>query len=118
MDYRIGIDVGSTTVKVVVLSPENELLFRSYERHLSQVREKTCELLKRAQPVVDGHPVRVAVTGSAGLGMAKSAGVPFVQEVYATDEAVETFLPGTDAVVDWAVRTPRSSSLAARWKSA
>ena len=100
MDYRIGIDVGSTTVKVVVLSPENELLFRSYERHLSQVREKTCELLKRAQPVVDGHPVRVAVTGSAGLGMAKSAGVPFVQEVYATAEAVETFLPGTDAVVE------------------
>ena len=100
MDYRFGIVVGSTTVKVVVLSPENELLFRSYERHLSQVREKTCELLKRAQPVVDGHPVRVAVTGSAGLGMAKSAGVPFVQEVYATAEAVETFLPGTDAVVE------------------
>ena len=100
MNYRIGIDVGSTTVKVVVLSDQNELLFRSYERHLSQVREKTCELLKKAAPFVENRPIQVAITGSAGLGMASSAGIPFVQEVYATAEAVETFLPGTDAVVE------------------
>ncbi|MDD3165154.1 MAG: acyl-CoA dehydratase activase [Oscillospiraceae bacterium] len=100
MDYRIGIDVGSTTVKVVVLSPTNELLFRSYERHMSQVREKTCQLLQQAAPYVQGRSVRAAITGSAGLGMAKSAGIPFVQEVYATAEAVEAFLPGTDAVVE------------------
>lgn len=55
MDYRIGIDVGSTTVKVVVLSPENELLSAAMSG-ICPVREKTCELLKRAQPVVDGHP--------------------------------------------------------------
>ncbi len=100
MEFKIGIDVGSTTVKVVVLSEENELLYRSYERHSSQVREKTCELLARARDIVRDHPVRAVITGSAGLGMASSAGIDFVQEVFATAEAVSTFLPGTDAVVE------------------
>ena len=49
MSLKIGIDVGSTTVKVVVLDEQDNLLFRSYERHLSMVREKTCELLRRAE---------------------------------------------------------------------
>jgi predicted CoA-substrate-specific enzyme activase len=100
LEFKIGIDVGSTTVKVVVLSETNELLYRSYERHFSQVREKTCELLARAQSIVGDAPVRAVITGSAGLGMASSAGVDFVQEVFATAEAVNTFLPGTDAVVE------------------
>ena len=100
MEYKIGIDVGSTTVKVVVLSEQNDLLYRSYERHFSQVREKTCELLEKAREIVGDSPVRAVITGSAGLGMATSAGVDFVQEVFATAEAVGTFLPGTDAVVE------------------
>ncbi len=100
MEYKIGIDVGSTTVKVVVLSEQNDLLYRSYERHFSQVREKTCELLEKARGIVGDSPVRAVITGSAGLGMATSAGVDFVQEVFATAEAVGTFLPGTDAVVE------------------
>ncbi len=100
MEFKLGIDVGSTTVKVVVLSEENELLYRSYERHFSQVREKTCELLQGAREIIGASPVRAVVTGSAGLGMASSAGVDFVQEVFATAEAVGTFLPGTDAVVE------------------
>ena len=100
MSYKIGIDVGSTTVKVVVLSDTDELLYRSYERHFSQVREKTCELLEKAAPILEGHPAKTVVTGSAGLGMARSAGIDFVQEVFATAEAVERYLPGTDAVVE------------------
>ena len=100
MTYHIGIDVGSTTVKVVVLSPEGDLLFRSYERHFSQVREKTCELLRQAAGIVNDSPVRAVITGSAGLGMAKTAGVDFVQEVFATAQAVDRYLPGTDAVVE------------------
>ncbi len=100
MSYKIGIDVGSTTVKVVVLSESDELLYRSYERHFSQVREKTCELLKGAASILEGKAVKAVITGSAGLGMAKSAGIDFVQEVFATAEAVEKYLPGTDAVVE------------------
>ncbi len=100
MSLNIGIDVGSTTVKVVVLNEQNDLLFRSYERHFSMVREKTCELLRRAEPLLAGKQVKAVITGSAGLGLAKSAGVDFVQEVFATAEAVEKFIPDTDAVIE------------------
>ena len=84
MSLKIGIDVGSTTVKVIVLSEENDLLYRSYERHFSMVREKTCELLQRTEDLLKGQKVRAVITGSAGLGLAKSADVNFVQEVFAT----------------------------------
>ena len=100
MTLKIGIDVGSTTVKVVVLDEQDNLLFRSYERHLSMVREKTCELLRRAEPILKGQQVKAVITGSAGLGLAKSANVDFVQEVFATAEAVERFIPDTDAVIE------------------
>ena len=100
MSLKIGIDVGSTTVKVVVLNEHDDLLFRSYERHFSMVREKTCELLRRAEEILKGKQVKAVITGSAGLGLAKSAKVDFVQEVFATAEAVEKFIPDTDAVVE------------------
>ncbi len=100
MSLKIGIDVGSTTVKVIVLNEDDDLLYRSYERHFSMVREKTCELLRGAEPILKGQQVRAVITGSAGLGMAKSANVSFVQEVFATAEAVERFIPDTDAVIE------------------
>ena len=100
LSLRIGIDVGSTTVKVVVLDEQNQLLYRSYSRHFSQVREKTCELLRGAEQWLRGQPVRAMITGSAGLGMSTAAKVNFSQEVYATAEAVRVFLPGTDAVIE------------------
>ena len=100
MTMNIGIDVGSTTVKVVVLDQNANLLYRSYERHFSRVREKTCELLSAAADIVGSSPVRAVITGSAGLGLSGASGVDFVQEVFATAEAVDRFLPGTDAVVE------------------
>ncbi len=100
MSYRIGIDIGSTTVKVVVLDAENQLLFRSYERHFSKVREKTCEILKRIAPEYAGEQVKIVITGSAGLGVSKASGIDFVQEVYATAAAVNAYVPDTDAVIE------------------
>ncbi len=100
MSLRIGIDIGSTTVKVVVLDEDNQLLFRSYERHFSKVREKTCEILGRIHDQLTGQQVHMVITGSAGLGVSKASGVDFVQEVYATAAAVDTFVPGTDAVIE------------------
>jgi predicted CoA-substrate-specific enzyme activase len=100
MDLRIGIDIGSTTVKVVVLDENNKLLFRSYERHFSKVREKTCEILHSIEKDYSGKQVRALITGSAGLGVAKASGIDFSQEVYSTAEAVNTFIPGTDAVIE------------------
>ena len=97
---RIGIDIGSTTVKVVLLDDQDRIVFKTYERHMSKVREKTAETLRRLEPQLAGAQVQVAVTGSAGLGVAKAANLEFVQEVFATAGAVEKFLPDTDVVVE------------------
>ncbi len=97
---RIGIDIGSTTVKVVLLDDQDNTVFHTYERHMSKVREKTAEMLRLLSPRLSGQAVQVAVTGSAGLGVAKAADLEFVQEVFATAGAVEKFLPDTDAVVE------------------
>ena len=100
MILRVGIDIGSTTVKVVVLDEENKLLFRSYERHYSKARERACETLRSIGDMLSGKDVRLVITGSAGLGVAKAAGLDFVQEVYATAAAVNTYIPDTDAVIE------------------
>ena len=100
MSLRIGIDIGSTTVKVVVLDEQNKLLFRSYERHYSKARERAAETLRSIQDRLSGQQVRITITGSAGLGVAKAADIDFVQEVYATAAAVNQYIPDTDAVIE------------------
>ena len=100
MNLRVGIDIGSTTVKVVVLDEDNQLLFRSYERHYSKTRERACETLRSIQDMLAGQDIKLVITGSAGLGVAKAAGLDFVQEVYATAAAVNAYIPDTDAVIE------------------
>ena len=100
MSLRVGIDIGSTTVKVVVLDEQNQVLFRSYERHYSKTRERACETLHSIEDMLRGKEVKLVITGSAGLGVAKAAGLDFVQEVYATAAAVNTYIPDTDAVIE------------------
>ena len=100
MSLRVGIDIGSTTVKVVVLDEQNQVLFRSYERHYSKTRERACETLHSIEDMLRGTEVKLVITGSAGLGVAKAAGLDFVQEVYATAAAVNTYIPDTDAVIE------------------
>ena len=100
MSLRVGIDICSTTVKVVVLDEQNQVLFRSYERHYSKTRERACETLHSIEDMLRGKEVKLVITGSAGLGVAKAAGLDFVQEVYATAAAVNTYIPDTDAVIE------------------
>jgi len=95
----IGIDIGSTTAKLVVYC-DGQLVYSCYERHFSQVRPKTLELLLRVRELVGDRPVRAAISGSAGLGMANSAGIPFVQEVFATGETVKRLEPDMSAVIE------------------
>ncbi len=99
MAYTLGIDIGSTTVKVVLLC-DREPIFEKYERHYSAVREKTDEILCEAAHLLSGAPFSVAVSGSAGLGLATEAGLPFVQEVYATSRVVETLEPEASCVIE------------------
>ncbi len=100
MNLRVGIDIGSTTVKVVVLDENNALLFRSYERHFSKTRERTVETLYAIRDMLKGQTVHMVITGSAGLGVSKASGIDFVQEVYATAAAVQEYHPDTDAVIE------------------
>lgn len=99
MSIYLGIDIGSTTVKLVAVRA-GEIIYKRYERHFSKVREKACELLHDAEQVISGEPLRVAITGSAGLGVAKASGVDFVQEVFATRKAVGKFVPAADVVIE------------------
>ena len=95
----IGIDIGSTTAKIVVFC-DGKLVYSCYERHFSQVRPKTLELLLRVKDMVGDRPVRVAISGSAGLGLANAAKIPFVQEVFATGETIQALDPDTSVVIE------------------
>ena len=95
----LGIDIGSTTAKAVLLEGDT-VLFQTYQRHFSQVREKTLEILEELKPLLQDRPFTAAISGSAGLGMAEDAGVPFVQEVYATGEVVRRLAPDTGTVIE------------------
>ena len=95
----LGIDIGSTTAKLVVTEDGNAL-YQCYERHFPQVRQKTAEMLRRAKDLLQGRTFRAAISGSAGLGLAEAAHVPFVQEVYATGEIVRRLEPDAAAVIE------------------
>ncbi len=98
---RIGLDIGSTTVKCVVLDEDNNILFNIYERHYSQITGKIAELLKIVRTKIpEGETALVSMSGSAGMGVAEACGIDFIQEVYATRAAANTFLPDTDVVIE------------------
>jgi len=92
-------DIGSTTAKLVVTRGE-EILYSRYERHFSRVRSKILEMLREAASVLGGEAFTAAMSGSAGLGLAKDAGIPFVQEVWATGQIVRKWEPDTSAVIE------------------
>ena len=96
---KVGLDVGSTTIKCVVLDDADNLVYSTYERHYSHILEKSEELLRR---VADQHGAKadLAISGSAGMGMAESVQVPFVQEVFATRVAANKLAPGTDCIIE------------------
>ncbi|MCL2856676.1 MAG: acyl-CoA dehydratase activase [Oscillospiraceae bacterium] len=100
MIYKVGIDVGSTTLKTVVLDENDQIVEKSYKRHMSKVRETTLEHLESLGHILQGHQLKVAVTGSAGLGISKEYGLGFVQEVFATAGAVRRDAPATDVVIE------------------
>ena len=98
---KIGIDIGSTTIKCAAMDQTGAILHQSYQRHFSQIPQKTAELLRELQAKLpDGEPALLAVTGSAGMGMAEACGIPFIQEVYADRLAANAWLPDADVVVE------------------
>ena len=98
---KIGLDIGSTTIKCVVLDNNNKFIYSTYERHYSQITQKMGDILKYLRLNIKGaDKACIAISGSAGMGVAESCGLDFIQEVYATRVAVNTFLPDTDVVIE------------------
>lgn len=98
--FLLGIDIGSTTVKLC-LQRESEILFSCYERHYSKVRAKTSELLRKLKKYLrEDDEIKVMISGSAGMGIAEICGLPFVQEVYATGEAIKQLEPDADVAIE------------------
>ncbi len=95
----LGIDIGSTTAKVVLID-DGESVSEKYNRHFSQVRQKTIEMVQEIEPLLRSRTFTVSISGSAGLGLANAAGIPFVQEVYATGEVIRVLEPDTSAVIE------------------
>ena len=97
---HMGIDVGSTTVKVVVLDENNNTLFAEYRRHFSDIKSTVKGLFAEVKEVVKNEQFTVVITGSGGLLLSKMLDLPFVQEVIANKTAIKTFMPETDVVIE------------------
>ena len=98
---RVGLDIGSTTIKCAVLDDKDRLVFSDYERHYSHILEKSEELLRKVcATYIPNGVAQLAISGSAGMCMADSVGVPFVQEVFATRVAANRLAPGTDCIIE------------------
>ncbi len=98
--YKLGIDIGSTTVKIAVLDQEDSLLFSDYERHFANIQETLSSLMKKAYDMLGSISVAPVITGSGGLTLAKHLDVPFVQEVISVSTALQHYAPQTDVAIE------------------
>ena len=98
--YTLGIDIGSTTVKIAILNNENEVLFSDYERHFANIQETLSDLLGRAIYKLGSINVSPVITGSGGLTLSKHLEIPFVQEVIAVSTALKDYAPQTDVAIE------------------
>lgn len=97
---RLGLDVGSTTIKYVVLDEQSNVLCSDYQRHYSHVAEKTTDIFADLNKKFPGQAFQIAVSGSAGMGLAEQLALPFAQEVFATRIAAAKLTPGANVVIE------------------
>lgn len=97
---RVGLDIGSTTVKAAIVGENNELLFGRYQRHYSDIRKTVADIIAEVGNEIKGERVMIAVTGSGGISVSKWLGIPFVQEVAAGTDAIKAFAPQTDVAIE------------------
>ena len=98
--YLTGVDVGSTTVKAVLLDEDGSVAFSAYRRHHAHTQETLVEILKEAREQLGSFRVRCAITGSGGMGLSKALEMPFVQEVAAVAAALKREAPKTDVAIE------------------
>ena len=98
--YTLGIDIGSTTVKVAVLDKAGKILFSDYKRHFANIKETLKDLVQEAKDALGENEVNPCITGSGGLALAQLIGVPFTQEVVCVSEALQDYAPQTDVAIE------------------
>ena len=97
---RLGIDVGSTTVKLVLLDDDSKIVYSRYERHMSNVFETVVQELRKMYDEIGDVKLRTVITGSGGLSLSNLLGIPFEQEVVTCSAAVEALIPETDVAIE------------------
>ncbi|MGX7059281.1 2-hydroxyacyl-CoA dehydratase [Vagococcus humatus] len=101
MNYIAGIDVGSTTVKLVILDEQYHTIFSQYERHYSDVKTAVEKIVTEGMRQMDANiPLKLSITGSGGIGLSEVLDIPFIQEVIACTKTVETLIPETDVAIE------------------
>ena len=97
---HVGLDVGSTTVKIVVMNKNKEIIYKDYRRHFSDTRKTICDFLEEIAEKYENFDITLALTGSGAMAVADFLGIPFIQEVVSCKRAVEYYIPKTDVVIE------------------
>ena len=98
--FHVGLDVGSTTVKIVVMNENKEIIYNDYRRHFSDTKNTVCTVLQELNEKYPNSEFTLALTGSGAMSAAKFLGVNFIQEVVSCKRAVEKYIPQTDVVIE------------------
>ncbi|MFZ5351283.1 MAG: acyl-CoA dehydratase activase-related protein [Bacillota bacterium] len=98
--YRTGLDIGSTTVKMVVMDKEDKIVFEKYQRHFSNIKSTVMQIISECCEAFAGENTTIMLTGSAGLSVSKWLSLPFIQEVIASSRSVEKYIPHTDVAIE------------------
>ena len=97
---RVGIDIGSTTVKIAILDDENQIIFSAYERHFANIQETLKTIIERAFDELGDREIAPMITGSGGLSISKHLDIPFVQEVVSVATSLKSYAPHTDVAIE------------------
>ena len=97
---HVGLDVGSTTVKMIVLDSNKNEIYSEYKRHFSDTKNTVCNVLSELSEKYPNNEFTIALTGSGAMSASKFLGLPFIQEVVSCKRAVEKYIPQTDVVIE------------------
>ncbi|HPW66845.1 MAG TPA: hypothetical protein PLS84_07145, partial [Salinivirgaceae bacterium] len=100
LPINIGLDAGSTTIKIVVTNSQNQIIYKDYRRHYADVLGNLKEILSDILDKIGDCPIKLCITGSAGMGVAERYNVPFAQEVVASCEVIMRQFPDIKTFVD------------------
>ena len=100
LKHRLGIDIGSTTVKIAIIDEANTVLFADYERHYANIQETLAALLKKAYAKLGPMELYPMITGSGGLTLSRHLDIPFVQEVVSVASSLQDYAPQTDVAIE------------------